>query len=113
MEKGGLKQCRSPFLIHLLIAVMLLLGGRSQADDSRVRGHFKCTNRQDKISESNEEQATNLYSSTPVETTPKQTTSSETTGSTSREATSLYSSTPVETTPEQTTSSETTGSTDN
>ncbi|XP_071830434.1 fibrinogen-like protein A isoform X2 [Apostichopus japonicus] len=34
MEKGGLKQCRSPFLIHLLIAVILLLGGRSQASES-------------------------------------------------------------------------------
>ncbi|XP_071837560.1 fibrinogen-like protein A isoform X4 [Apostichopus japonicus] len=31
MEKGGLKQCRSPLFIHLLIAVILLLGGRSQA----------------------------------------------------------------------------------
>ncbi|XP_071837497.1 fibrinogen-like protein A isoform X5 [Apostichopus japonicus] len=69
MEKGGLKQCRSPFLIHLLSAVVLLLGGRSQADDSRVRGHFKCTNRQYGTSESNEEQA-----SESVETTPKQTT---------------------------------------
>ncbi|XP_071837498.1 fibrinogen-like protein A [Apostichopus japonicus] len=111
MEKGGLKQCRSPFLIYLLIAVVLLLGGRSQADDSRVRGHFKCTNRQYGTSESNEEQATNLYSSKPVETTPKQTTSSETTGSTVREATNLYSSKPVDTTPMQTTSGDASGST--
>ncbi|XP_071837492.1 fibrinogen-like protein A [Apostichopus japonicus] len=111
MEKGGLKQCRSPFLIYLLIAVVLLLGGRSQADDSQVRGHFKCTNRQYKTSESNEEQATNLYSSKPVETTPKQTTSSETTGSTVREATNLYSSKTVNTIPMQTTSGDASGST--
>ncbi|XP_071837493.1 fibrinogen-like protein A isoform X1 [Apostichopus japonicus] len=111
MEKGGLKQCRSPFLIHLLSAVVLLLGGRSQADDSRVRGHFKCTNRQYGTSESNEEQATNMYSSKPVETTKMQTTSSETTGSTVREATNLYSSKPVDTTPMQTTSGDASGST--
>ncbi|PIK37288.1 hypothetical protein BSL78_25888 [Apostichopus japonicus] len=43
-------------------------------------------------------EATNLYSSKPVETTPMQTTSSETTGSTVREA-----SESVETTPKQTT----------
>ncbi|XP_071837496.1 fibrinogen-like protein A isoform X4 [Apostichopus japonicus] len=34
MEKGGLKQCRSPFLIHVLLVVILLLGGRSQASKS-------------------------------------------------------------------------------
>ncbi|XP_071837490.1 fibrinogen-like protein A [Apostichopus japonicus] len=111
MEKGGLKQCRSPFLIHLLLVVILLLGGRSQADDSRVRGHFKCTNRQYGTSESNEEQATNMYSSKPVETTKMQTTSSETTGSTVREATNMHSSKPVETTPKQITSGDASGST--
>ncbi|XP_071840829.1 fibrinogen-like protein A isoform X1 [Apostichopus japonicus] len=72
MEKGGLKQFLSPFLIHLLIADILLLGGRSQADDSRDLGHFKCTNRQDKISESTTEQA-----SESVEITPKQTTTDD------------------------------------
>ncbi|PIK58780.1 hypothetical protein BSL78_04301, partial [Apostichopus japonicus] len=67
-------------------------------DDSRVRGHFKCTNRQYGTSESNEEQATNLYSSKPVDTTPMQTTSGDASGSTVREA-----SESVETTPKQTT----------
>ncbi|XP_071837570.1 fibrinogen-like protein A isoform X1 [Apostichopus japonicus] len=42
--------------------------------------------------------ATNLYSSKPVETTPKQTTSSETTGSTVREASESEQTTPMETT---------------
>ncbi|XP_071836404.1 ficolin-1-like isoform X2 [Apostichopus japonicus] len=108
MEKGGLKQCRSPLFIHLLIAVILLLGGRSQA--ARYNPG-PCPGAAPKPNDHVTKEATNMYSSKPVETTPKQTTSSETTGSTIREATNLSSSKPVETTPMQTTSSETTGST--
>ncbi|XP_071837542.1 fibrinogen-like protein A isoform X5 [Apostichopus japonicus] len=95
MEKGGLKQCRSPLFIHLLIAVILLLGGRSQA--ARYNPG-PCPGAAPKPNDHVTKEATNLYSSKPVETTPMQTTSSETTGSTLREA-----SESVETTPKQTT----------
>ncbi|XP_071830429.1 fibrinogen-like protein A [Apostichopus japonicus] len=95
MEKGGIKQCRSPFLIHLLIAVILLLGGRSQA--ARYNPG-PCPGAAPKPNDHVTKEATNMYSSKPVETTTMQTTSSETTGSTVREA-----SESVETTPKQTT----------
>ncbi|XP_071837606.1 fibrinogen-like protein A isoform X1 [Apostichopus japonicus] len=108
MEKGGLKQCRSPLFIHLLIAVILLLGGRSQA--ARYNPG-PCPGAAPKPNDHVTKEATNMYSSKPVETTPKQTRSSETTGSTVREATNLYSRKPVETTPKQSSSGETTGST--
>ncbi|XP_071837597.1 fibrinogen-like protein A isoform X2 [Apostichopus japonicus] len=95
MEKGGLKQCRSPFLIHLLIAVILLLGGRSQA--ARYNPG-PCPGAAPKPNGHVTKEATNLYSSKPVETTPKQTSSGETTGSTVREASESVQTTPMETT---------------
>ncbi|XP_071837559.1 fibrinogen-like protein A isoform X3 [Apostichopus japonicus] len=95
MEKGGLKQCRSPLFIHLLIAVILLLGGRSQA--ARYNPG-PCPGAAPKPNDHVTKEATNMYSSKPVETTPKQTTSSETTGSTVREASESVQTTPMETT---------------
>ncbi|XP_071853771.1 fibrinogen-like protein A isoform X1 [Apostichopus japonicus] len=95
MEKGGLKQCRSPLFIHLLIAVILLLGGRSQA--ARYNPG-PCPGAAPKPNDHVTKEATNMYSGKPVETTPKQTTSSETTGSTVREASESVQTTPMETT---------------
>ncbi|XP_071837520.1 fibrinogen-like protein A isoform X3 [Apostichopus japonicus] len=96
----------SKLTIIKLLMVHLVTTALTKAHYDGYRGTFKCTN-----SNTREEKATNMYSSKPVETTPKQTTSSETSGSTVREATNLSSSKPVETTPKQTTSSETSGST--